>query len=361
MTKRSLTSFLIFSIVCFNLSHTTLAQSSSAIVKDAQRFLKTLKPEEVKQATFAFSDTMRIKWTNLPLGLVPRPGIQYGSLSDSSKMAFHRYLTTLLSSQGYLKITSLMQLDDILNLLMQESFDKGKLDQKTLTMFQSFKWGYNNYYIAVFGDPQSKDPWSLNFGGHHIALNMTARGESISVSPLFLGTDPDEIKFGKYAGLRVLSKEEDYGFTLLNFLTDGQKKVAVLSKEVPHDIITNPKANQRITDFYGIAAKEFNKDQKAILEILIQEYIHNFEHETAHRLYEKITKTGLDKIYFAWIGSPVRDKPHYYILHGPDFLIEYDNFQGGGNHIHLILRETGNDFGADILKEHYLTSEHHKN
>ncbi len=66
------------------------------------------------------------------------------------------------------------------------------------------------------------------------------------------------------------------------------------------------------------------------------------------------------KIYFAWVGSFERDKPHYYIINAPDFLIEYDNSQGNCNHIHAILREKGNDFGEDILKNHYLTSEHHK-
>ena len=75
---------------------------------------------------------------------------------------------------------------------------------------------------------------------------------------------------------------------------------------------------------------------------------------------DKIIKSGIEKIYFAWIGSLENNKPHYYILNGPDFLIEYDNvgFGNDGNHIHAILREKGNDFGADILKQHYQESKH---
>ncbi len=65
--------------------------------------------------------------------------------------------------------------------------------------------------------------------------------------------------------------------------------------------------------------------------VLIQEYTHDFEHDIAHRLYEQILTPGLDKIYFAWVGSQVKNKPHYYIINGPDFLIGYDN--GNGNHI----------------------------
>ncbi|MGA0559540.1 hypothetical protein ACO2Q8_22970 [Larkinella sp. VNQ87] len=59
-------------------------------------------------------------------------------------MAFHPVLSAMLSSQGYLKTTSIMQLDDILNSLYQQAFDKGEINQKTLTMMQNMKWGHGN-------------------------------------------------------------------------------------------------------------------------------------------------------------------------------------------------------------------------
>ena len=349
-------SLLIIPIIGFSQANPTLTSATN-------HFLNTLPPAQLKNTNYTFTDTMRLKWTNLPVGLVPRAGIQYGSLSDSSRIAFHDVLTAALSSQGYLKLTSIMQLDDILNILYQQAFEKGQITEKTLTNIKNLKWSYENYYISVWGKPQDKEPWGLNFGGHHIALDLTVTGKSISVSPLFIGTDPAEVKSSKYAGLRILNQEEDYGFMLLNFLSEGQKAKAILKQEVPKDIITNPNSSQRIITYYGISAKEFNEDQTEILKLLIQEYTHNFEHTTAHRLYDQIIKTGISKVYFAWVGATERNKPHYYIINGPDFLIEYDNvgFQNDGNHIHAILREKGNDFGEDILKAHYLTSEHHKN
>ncbi len=347
-------------LIYFALPAGTLAQSGADLGRAANRFLLTLNAEELNRTVYPFTDSLRKKWTNLPVGMVPRPGIQYGSLSDSTRIAFHGLISSLLSSQGYLKITSIMQLDDILNTLIQQAYDKGDMKLENLQQLQNLKWAHGNFYIAMWGKPQNKDPWGLSFGGHHIALSLTVTGSSISVSPLFIGTDPAQVKSSKYAGWRVLNKEEDYGFMLLNFLTESQKAKVVLNQDVPKDIITNPKSSQRITSYYGISASEFNKDQLAVLELLIQEYMHNFEHDIAHRMYDEIMKTGLNKVYFAWIGSLAKNKPHYYIVNGPDFLIEYDNYQGNGNHIHAILREKGNDFGEDILKNHYLTSEHHK-
>ena len=347
-------------LVCGLVATTGFAQSITTLTESASQFLGTLTADEQKKAQHAFTDSLRFKWTNLPVGLVPRPGIAYGALTDKSRMAFHRVLSAMLSSQGYLKTTSIMALDDILNSLTQQSFDEGKIDQKMLTMLQNLKWAHGNYYISVWGTPQANQPWGLNFGGHHLALSLTSDGKAVSMSPYFIGTDPSEVKFGKYAGLRVLSKEEDYGFLLVNALTDKQKAVAILKQDVPKDIITSPQANQRITDYYGISAARLTADQKTILSLLIQEYTHNFEHQKAHQLFDKITKTGLDKVYFAWVGSLDANKPHYYLINGPDFLIEYDNvgFQNDGNHIHAILREKGQDFGDDMLKRHYAEAKH---
>ncbi|MBA4853831.1 DUF3500 domain-containing protein [Emticicia sp. BO119] len=336
------------------------SQANQSLVVATNQFLNTLNAEELKKTTYDFKDTLRHKWTNLPVGLVPRPGIQYGSLSDNSRLAFHRVLSAALSSQGYLKTTSIMALDDILNALYQESFDKGRINGEMLKEMQNLKWGHGNYYISVWGKPAANSVWGLNFGGHHIALNITADGPHVSMSPYFIGTDPAEVKFGKYSGLRVLSKEEDFGFMLINSFSELQKSVAILKQNVPEDIITSPQGSQRITNYYGIAAQQFDEAQKTILKLLIQEYTHNFEHTKAHQLIEKIMHSGIEKVYFAWIGSLENNKPHYYIINGPDFMIEYDNagFDNDGNHIHAILREKGNEFGEDLLKQHYLQSKH---
>lgn len=350
---------LILLCTLFGIGFTPFANAQLAIETAVKNFLTSLSADEAKSITYSFEDAQRLKWTNLPVGMVPRPGLQYGALSDQSRMAFHRVLSALLSSQGYLKTTSIMHLDDILNTLYQEAYDKGEIKADMLKRMQDLKWAYGNYYIAIWGAPQDKQPWGLNFGGHHLALNVTVSGQAVSLSPFFYGTDPSEVKSSKYAGWRVLSKEEDYGFMLVNALTEKQQEKAILSQSVPRDILTNPNSSQRITSYYGLSAGEMDATQQTILKLLVEEYLHNFEHQTAHRLTDEMIKTGLDKVYFAWIGSLENNQSHYYIIHTPDFLIEYDN-HNGGNHIHAITREKDSDFGADLLKMH-LEKDHQGN
>ena len=70
----------------------------------------------------------------------------------------------------------------------------------------------------------------------------------------------------------------------------------------------------------------------------------------------KLRKAGVEKIAFAWAGDAERGKKHYYRVQGPTFLIEYDNTQNDGNHIHSVWRDFNGDFGRDLLREHLKAS-----
>jgi ribosome-binding factor A len=72
----------------------------------------------------------------------------------------------------------------------------------------------------------------------------------------------------------------------------------------------------------------------------------------------QIQKAGLDKLWFTWAGytEHVLGKPYYYRIQGPSIIIEYDNSQNNANHIHTVIRDLTNDFGSDLLLEHYRAS-----
>lgn len=336
------------------------AQSAKDLFQTTDAFLQSIDKVQLETMQYSFDDTARTNWTNLPIGLAERPGIRYGDLSEESKIQFHQLLTTLLSSSGYLKITSIMQLDDVLNKVYQSAFDRKLITESVLKEIQDLQWDYKNYFVSMWDQPHPSEPWGLKFEGHHISINLTVTGEEYSVTPLFLGTDPAEVPMTKYAGLRVLSKEEDYGIRLINALSDVQKELATISRDVPGDIITNPSSPQYLTEYSGIRADQFSDVQKEMLRLLIYEYMQNFEQQKAHAAMHLIEGAEIDKVHFGWIGSYERKKPHYYVIHGPDFMIEYDNvgFQKDGNHIHTIYREKGLNFGENLLKAHYLEHKH---
>jgi hypothetical protein len=322
-------------------------------------FINSLNPLQKRSALLAFNDTARTKWNNLPVGLRARAGISIGNMTVDQRKLFHRILSVSLSSQGYLKATSIMHLDNLLNWYYDTLYYKKEIDDNTHNMLLVLQWSHRNFYLAFFGQP-TDSAWGYKLEGHHLSINFTFTGNDLSVTPMFVGTDPAEYEISEYAGWRVLGQEEDIGFKLINMLSSAQQKKATMSREVPEDIITAAESGKRLVDYWGIKASEMNKQQQAILQYIIREFVFNLEYDKAVAEYDKIVKAGIDKIYFGWIGAYEAHKPHYYILNGPTFLIEYDNrgFQNNGNHIHAIWREKGNEYGEDVLKKHYLSEKH---
>jgi hypothetical protein len=307
-----------------------------------------------------FNDTSRLKWNNLPVGLRSRVGTSIGNMTDDQRKLLHRILSVSLSSQGYLKATGIMHLDDLLNRYYDSLFYKKEINVTTYGFIRSLLWSHKNYYFAFFGQPNGST-WGYKLEGHHLSINFTFVNDKLSVTPFFIGTDPAEYQNSEYAGWRVLGQEEDLGIKLVQQLTPAQQKKAIMTTEVPRDIITAAESGKRLVDNWGILGADMNERQKAILQYIIREFVFNLEYEKAVMEYDKIVKAGIDKIYFGWIGEQDETKPHYYVLNGPTFIIEFDNNGGprnGANHIHAIWREKSNEYGEDVLKKHYQLEKH---
>jgi len=307
-----------------------------------------------------FNDTARLKWNNLPVGLRARVGVSIGNMTEDQRKLVHRVLSVSLSSQGYLKATSIMHLDDLLNRFYDSLYYKKEINDTLHNMLQSLLWSHKNFYFAFFGQP-TDNTWGFKLEGHHLSVNFTFLNDRLSVTPFFIGTDPAEYPNSDYAGWRVLGQEEDLGIKLISELSPALQKKATMSTEVPRDIITAAESGKRLVDNWGILGAEMTKEQQALLQYIIREFVFNLEYDKAVLEYDKIVKAGIGKIYFGWIGAYDEKLPHYYVLNGPGFIIEFDNNGGprnGANHIHAIWREKGNEYGEDVLKKHYQSEKH---
>ena len=308
----------------------------------------------------AFGDTSRLKWNNLPVGLRARAGTSIANMNNDQRRILHRVLIASLSSQGYLKAGAIMHLDELLNQYYDSLYAQKKISDTNFRRIKDLKWSPGNYYFAFFGNPSQK-PWGFKLEGHHLSINFSFIGDNLAVTPLFLGTDPAEYTLSHYAGWRVLGKEEDLGLKLIRSLPPSQQKTAIMSGDVPRDIITSAESGKRLIDYWGIKVSAMHPEHKELVQRILREYVFNLEHEKASMEYEKIMKAGLDNIYFGWIGKMEEKQPHYFVLNGPTFLIEFDNNGGPrneANHIHTIWREKGNEYGEDMLKSHYQKGNH---
>ncbi len=352
--KTIVTSFFLLTLLPMGWSQ-TVPQEQQRLAQALYSLWENLSPTQQDRAGYAFDDTARSQWTNLPVGLVPRPGIALGDLNNAQRILLHQALSQTFSSQGYLKTTGVFHLDDLLNVMMDSLAEQGKMNATQRQRMADLQWAHGNFFLSFYGEPAGKDPWAFQLGGHHLALNLTFVGDELDVTPFFIGSDPAVYPLSDYAGWRVLGQEEDLGLLLVQSLNANQQETATLSREVPGDILTHPESGKRLLEYEGLKASTFNETQKVLLRYLLEEYVHNLSHSKAHVEMQKILDAGIDEIYFAWIGPYEETEPHYYMLNGPSFLIEFDN---RGNHIHCIWREKGNEFGEDLLRQHYQSVPH---
>ncbi len=317
-------------------------RSAAAMAEAANRFLASLAPEQRAKATIDFADANRRDWTIVPRD---RKGVPLKDLNENQRKLAMDFLKTGLGASGYQKATTIMSLEPVLAQLEGPN--------------RRFPRDPELYYFSIFGTPSPKAPWGWRVDGHHISLNFTiVKGEMLSNTPLAFGANPAEVREGERKGLRALAGEEDRGRELILALDEKQRAIAVFDQKAPNDILTLAKIKADPLKPEGIPASQMNKEQKALLEKLIDEYLARMPQDVAEERSKKMREAGFDKVYFGWAGGVNKGDPHYYRVQSPAFLIEYDNTQNNANHIHTVWRDFNGDFGEDLLLEHYQTTPH---
>ena len=316
-------------------------KSAATMQKAATQFLDSLSPDQKAKASFPFDGEERLRWHFIPNETFPRKGLMIKDMNEAQRRLAHDLLRSGLSARGYLKVTSIIELEDILKAIETG----GKMARNK-----------EEYWFSVFGTPAAKGRWGWRVEGHHVSLRFAvadgAVGNNISTSPMFLGSNPAEVRDGEKKGLRVLADEEDAARALLMALPANLQTQAIVNAVAPGDILTTNKNDITPLPEQGVAYGGMGSQQQALLTKLIEAYTSNMEADLAAERMARIKGAGIDKVRFAWLGETEKGKKHYYSVQGPTFLIEYDNTQNNGNHIHSVWRDFNGDFGRDILREH---------
>jgi hypothetical protein len=192
----------------------------------------------------------------------------------------------------------------------------------------------------------------LQFGGHHLALNITIAGEHGVLTPTLTGAQPALYTVGGKT-VRPLGQESDKALALLNALDEGQRKQAILTTRVA-DLVLGPGQDGKTIQPEGIKATAMNAQQRAMLLDVISEWA-TIVHESAATARMAELKAGLDETWFAWSGATTAPAGHnitaYYRIQGPHLVIEYAPQPLGGDpsmHVHTMYRDPTNDYGRSF-------------
>ncbi|HTE34563.1 MAG TPA: DUF3500 domain-containing protein [Chryseolinea sp.] len=330
-------------VLLLMLTTQTMAQQNDLPAK-ANAFLATLSEPLKLKAQYKFDDEERFNWHFVPKS---RNGVCFRDFNDAQSAAAMSLLKASLSAQGYEKTTAIISLENVLKVVENRGPDDKFRDPL-------------NYYLTIFGTPGEK-VWGWRFEGHHVALNFSSLNNTIgSSTPSFFGSNPGIVMEGKEKGKQVLKDEADKGFELVNAMSEVQMKSVLIDEKALNEIVSFNSRKALPLSPTGITYKDMNAEQQKMLMRLLDVYVNNYELGFSQKLREKIKKAGIDNLSFAWAGSLKPGAAFYYRIQGPMLLIELDNTQNNANHVHTVVRDLTNDFGEDILREHY-EKEHQQN
>ena len=320
--------------------------STKPVRKATEAFLRSLTPEQRDKTVFAVDDPEWRKWMNQHF--YARQGVSFQEMTGKQRKAAFGLLRAALSARGLTLTRDVMRLNETLAEL-KNNFDE---------------YGEGRYWITVMGTPSETEPWGWQLDGHHLIINYFVLGDQVVMTPSFWGSEPVVAKTGKYAGTEILKEEQEKGLALINALPESQRGKAIInvSKTANNNVGEAFKDNV-VLDYAGVRGAELSQEHKEQLLDLIARYVNNMKDGHAKVKMDEVRR-HLDATYFAWVGETKPDSVFYYRIHSPVILIEFDHQtpialgQRGApptrEHIHALIRTpNGNDYGKDLLRQHY--------
>lgn len=327
--------------------------STAPVVGAARKFIDSLTEAQRGETLFPVDDPEWRKWTNRHA--YERQGVAFASMTNAQRQAALELIKVSLSARGLQLSRDIMHLNHTLGELNDDDFaayDEGL------------------YWITVMGKPSATEPWGWQLDGHHLVINYFVLGDQVVMSPVFMGSEPVRADAGRYAGTVVLQEEQDRGLALLRSLNAAQRQMAVIDTgKDGNNNLAEAFSDNLDLEYAGIPAALMSETQRAELLDLVGLYVGNMDDGHAAVKMADVER-HLDSTYFAWIGGAGADAVFYYRIFSPVILIEFDHQQPAGlrhryppapnrQHIHTVVRTpNGNDYGRDLLRQHYATHAH---
>lgn len=106
-------------------------------------------------------------------------GVSFGQLSDHQRKLAFGVLKASLSARGLQQSETIIKLNGHL----------GELTGKP----EEFSSGL--YWLSIFSDPSSTQPWGWQLDGHHLNINYFVLREQVVITPLFMGSEPVNARY----------------------------------------------------------------------------------------------------------------------------------------------------------------------
>ena len=238
-----------------------------------------------------------------------------------------------------------------------------------------------SYTFCLFGEPSASEPWGWQFFGHHLVLNCFVLGEQMVLTPAFWGAEPNYADHGPFKGIHLFQDEERAGLTLMRRSQPSSRAArssthSMMGGDLPEGRrhfadnlhLGGAFQDNRVVPYEGLRGTELTALQRRNLIDLVREVSVSAAGRSARRAHGR-GRAAHGETHFCWIGGFSEESPFYYRVQSPVAFIEFDHHAGvfltnpepAKFHVHTIVRTpNGNDYGFDLLRQHYKTAPHHR-
>jgi Protein of unknown function (DUF3500) len=328
--------------------------STEPVRNAAEKFIGSLTSVQLARTMFPVDDVKWRKWMNQHF--YARQGISFQEMTEAQRDLAFGLMRESLSAKGFELTCNIMRLNQTLAELSNDYEFLGE-------------W---LYFITIMGKPSATEPWGWQLDGHHAIINYFVLGDQVVMTPHFMGSEPVKAPSGKYKGLTILQQEQNDGLEMLQALPDAQRQKAILNfSKTGNNNLTEAFKDNVVLDYAGIRAADLAVPARKRLLDLAHLYVSNMPEGQARVKMGEVSQ-HIENTWFAWIGGSAADSVFYYRVQSPVVLIEFDHQRPANlakfaadpkkptqQHIHCVVRTpNGNDYGKDLLRQHYLAHPH---
>ncbi|WP_309055459.1 DUF3500 domain-containing protein [Streptomyces sp.] len=329
--------------------------ATAPVIAAAEAFLAGLTDDQKTSTQYTVHSTEWRMWSNVD-GYA-RQGVSLADLTDEQKALGTALLKAALSADGLETTEKIRQI----NQAAGEAI--GNTDA----------FNEDAYYWTVMGTPSATEPWGFQFDGHHLVINYFVLGDQVVMSPCFWGSEPTEMEIDGTT-VKVCHEEVEASLAFINSLSAAQRTTAIASDtKTSESMKAGAFSDNAVQAYEGLRCNTLTAAQRAKLLAVAGAFVNRAKADAAAVRMAEITQ-HLDDTYVTWAGGIADDSAFYVRVQSPVVWIEvdcqgpgplggaYDSTQGTPTqlHVHSIIRTpNGNDYGRELLRQHYLTSPHH--
>ncbi|WP_208321970.1 DUF3500 domain-containing protein [Paramicrobacterium chengjingii] len=329
-----------------------LEPNSEAMVTAAYRVLSTLSDDERRAFQYSLDAPEWRAWSN-PEFVIHRVGLRLEELTEGAVSAFFDLMRESLSPAGYDRVVDAMELNGFL----------GELTGLPCIL------NSRSYWVSLYGNPSTSEPWGWQLFGHHVALNVVMVGGRQVIAPVFLGAEPASSEGSRPT---LFETRERLALELGSSFTAEQRVKAIVYGSVldptmpegrlhPADErhVAGAFRDNRVVPYEGINARELGDAQRRTLVEIVEDVLLLLP-ETERRRTMREVGACVGETWISWYGATDGSQPFYLRIQSPVIMTEMDHHAGvwlnnrlpERFHVHTTFRlPNGNDYARAYIGE----------